>query len=149
MMKVSKNGVELIKKFEGFRSKPYLDSVGVPTIGYGTTYYPNGKRVSISDELITESIGSNLLSVSASKFESIVNSLVKKPINQNQFDSLISFVYNVGPTAFKKSTLLKKININPIDPTIRDEFMRWNKGGGKVIAGLTTRRALEANLYFR
>ncbi len=148
-MKSSKNLVELIKKFEGFRPKPYLDIVGIPTIGYGSTFYPNGKKVSTSDRPINESIGESLLLSAASKFENVINSLVKKKINQNQFDALVSFIFNIGPTAFKKSTILRKINLNPSDPSIREEFLKWNKSGGKVINGLTMRRNLESNLYFR
>lgn len=148
-MKSSKNLVELIKKFEGFRPKPYLDIVGIPTIGYGSTFYPDGKKVSTSDRPINESTGESLLLSAASKFENVINSLVKKKINQNQFDALVSFIFNIGPTAFKKSTILRKINLNPSDPSIREEFLRWNKSGGKVINGLTMRRNLESNLYFR
>ncbi len=148
-MRSSKNLVELIKKFEGFRSRPYLDIVGIPTIGYGSTFYPNGKKVSISDRPINESFGEELLLSSAGKFENIINSLVTKNINQNQFDALVSFVFNIGPTAFRRSTILRKINSNPSDPSIRQEFLRWNKAGGKVINGLTNRRVLESNLYFR
>jgi lysozyme len=77
-----------------------------------------------------------------------VDSYCVDTINQNQFDALVSFCYNVGPGNLKSSTLLKKVNANPNDPTIRTEFLKWNKGGGKVLAGLTRRRTAEANLYF-
>jgi lysozyme len=81
-------------------------------------------------------------------YERGVDSMCRDEINQNQFDALISFSYNVGINALKSSTLLKKLNLNPNDPTIRYEFMRWNKAAGRVLRGLTKRREEEANLYF-
>ena len=83
-----------------------------------------------------------------SKFESQVYKSVKPMLNSNQFSALVCFAYNVGTGNLLKSTLLKKVNANPLDPTIRDEFMKWNKGGGVVLNGLTRRREKEANLYF-
>jgi len=74
--------------------------------------------------------------------------LVKSNVTENNFAALVSFTFNVGTGNLKKSTLLKKVNLNPNDPTIRSEFMKWNKGAGKVLAGLTKRRQAEADLYF-
>lgn len=142
-------GIQMIKEFEGFRSKPYLDAVGVPTIGYGATHYGNGVKVKMSDKPIAEAEASALLQEMLKQYEKPVLDLVKSKINQNQFDALVSFVYNLGGTNFAKSTLLKKVNANPMDLTISNEFMRWNKAGGKVLAGLTRRRKAEAELYFR
>ena len=147
-MKISKQGLEVIKKHEGFRSKPYLCPAGIPTIGYGNTYYPDGKKVTMQDQPITEVLATVMLSIIVRRFEDCVNDNVKANINQNQFDSLVSFVYNLGCGNFKKSTLLKKINANPCDPTIPSEFAKWNKAGGKVLSGLTKRRHDEAVLYF-
>lgn len=146
--KTSKKGIEIIKKFEGFRSKPYRCSAGVPTIGYGATYYPNGQKVKLSDPAIDEKHASILLEAMLIPYEKAVDSFCRDDINQNQFDSLVSFAYNVGISALKKSTLLKKVNINPKDKTILNEFAKWNKGGGKVIKGLVLRRSDEAKLYF-
>ncbi len=75
--------------------------------------------------------------------------MVNKPLTTNQWSALVSFVYNIGVSAFQRSTLLKKVNANPSDPTIRDEFMKWNKANGAVLPGLTNRRRDEANLYFK
>jgi lysozyme len=146
--KVSKKGLDLIKKFEGLKLKPYLCSAGVPTIGYGNTLYENGKKVSLKDSVITESRATELLSYSLKNLEQQVDSFCRDDINQNQFDALVSFAFNLGPYNLKSSTLLKKVNKNPKDPTIRDEFMRWTKAGGKVLKGLVERRKAEADLYF-
>lgn len=148
-MKISKNGIDLIKKFEGFKSRPYLCPSKVPTIGWGNTTYPNGQKVSLSDPPINESLANTLLLDILKKFENGVSNLVKSKINQNQFDALVSFAFNVGLGNFGKSTLLKKVNVNPVDPTIRNEFLRWNKSGGKVLDGLTRRRESESNLYYK
>ena len=128
--KTSAKGIELIKSFEGLVLKPYRCSAGVPTIGYGNTFYENGKKVALT------------------KFEQYVDSYCIDTITQDQFDALVSFCYNLGPGNLKASTLLKKVNKDPNDPTIRAEFMKWNKAGGRALKGLTRRREAEANLYF-
>jgi lysozyme len=148
-MRISKNGIDLIKRFEGYKSKPYLDSGGIPTIGYGNTYYPDGKKVRLNDPSINESTADILLIDMVRKFESVVESSITSRINQNQFDALVSFSYNIGGSNFRKSTLLRKVNINPNDKTIKDEFQRWNKSNGKVLPGLIRRRDAEWNLFIR
>lgn len=146
--KISQNGLNLIKQFEGFSSKPYEDVVGIFTIGYGSTYYENGAKVRSTDLPISESRATQLLLSTLVHFENSVDSFTRDDISQNKFDSLCSFVYNLGAQALKSSTLLKKVNANPDDPTIANEFAKWNKAGGKVVAGLTKRRKLESQLYF-
>ena len=148
-MKLGSKGLELIKSFEGFYSKPYLDPIGIPTIGYGATYYPNGKKVTMKDKPLTEKEASDLLKQMMTTYENDVKRLVKRELNQNQFDALVSFTYNLGGANLGKSTLLKKVNANPCDKTIKDEFLKWNKAGGKVLNGLTRRRNAEAELYFK
>jgi lysozyme len=150
--KTSAAGINLIKKFEGFSAKPYPDPAtgGVPfTIGYGSTYYEDGRKVTMADPPITEERATRLLSQLLEHYERGVDSLCRDDISQNQFDALVCFSYNVGLGALKGSTLLKKLNANPKDPTIRDEFLRWNKAAGRVMKGLTKRRAEEADLYFK
>ena len=147
-MNTSNKGLVLIKKYEGFYSKPYLDPIGIPTIGYGATYYPNKVKVTMKDKPLSEKEASDLLVQMLKVYENQVALLVRKPINQNQFDALVSFTYNLGATNLGKSTLLKKVNVNPNDPTIRQEFVKWNRAGGKVLRGLTNRRKDEAALYF-
>lgn len=147
-MKLGSKGLELIKSFEGFYSKPYLDPIGIPTIGYGATYYPNKKKVTMKDKPLTEKEASELLKEMMTTYENDVKRLVKRELNQNQFDALVSFTYNLGATNLGKSTLLKKVNKNPNDTTIANEFLKWNRAGGKVLNGLTKRRKDEAALYF-
>ena len=142
------NGIDLIKKFEGWSAKPYLCPANVPTIGYGNTFYANGQKVTLADTTITLERGVQLLKFTLTRFEQYVDSYCVDTITQNQFDALTSFCYNVGPANLKTSTLLKKVNLNPHDPAIRNEFMKWTKGGGKTLPGIFKRRAAEAELYF-
>jgi len=144
----SSNCINLVKKFEGWSSKPYKCPAGIPTIGYGNTFYENGTKVSMNDPAITEERGIELLKHELQKFAKYVDSYCRDDINQFQFDALVSFCYNLGPANLKNSTLLKKVNANPIDPSIKDEFLKWTKAGGKVLKGLVTRRTAEADLYF-
>ena len=146
--KLSQRGLDLIKRFEGLQLKPYKCPAGFATIGYGNTYYPDGKRVQLTDKPITQSIADELLKSLLPPYERAVDSFCRDDINQNQFDSLVSFAYNCGIGNLQKSTLIKKVNANPKDVTIADEFMKWNKANGKVLVGLTKRRQAEANLYF-
>ena len=148
-MRLGSKGLELIKSFEGFYSKPYLDPIGIPTIGYGATYYPDKRKVTMKDKPLTEKEASDLLKEMMVTYENDVKRLVKRELNQNQFDALVSFTYNLGSANLGKSTLLKKVNANPCDKTIKDEFLKWNKAGGKVLNGLTRRRNAEAELYFK
>jgi lysozyme len=144
----SKKGIDLIKSHEGFSSKPYMCPANVCTIGFGTTRYPNGTKISMNDAPISEAKALEYLIFDMKAFERNVDAYCRDDINQNQFDALVSFCYNVGPNALKSSTLLKKVNINPSDPTIANEFAKWNKGGGKVLKGLIRRRKEESELYF-
>lgn len=146
--KTSKKGIDLIKKYEGFRSKPYKCPAGVSTIGYGATYYPNGIKVKLSDPAIDEKHASLLLEAMLVPYEKAVDSYVRDDINQNQFDALVSFAYNLGNGALKGSTLLKKVNANPNDIAIEKEFLKWVNAGGKRLQGLVNRRIEESNLYF-
>ena len=147
-MILDNKGYLLITKFEGLKLKPYLCSAKIPTIGYGNTYYPDGKRVTLLDKDITKKEAFDMFKEVANRFAKRVDELVTSNLNQNQFNALVSFAYNVGTGNFASSTLLKKVNKNPNDLTIKDEFLRWNKAGGKVINGLTNRRNEEAILYF-
>jgi lysozyme len=147
MRSTSAIGLNLIKKFEGLRLSSYLCAAGVATIGYGSTRYPNGKKVILGEKLSGEKEATQLLLSTLDPYEAAVNKHLPN-INQCQFDALVSFAYNVGTGAFIKSTLLKKAKVNNADPSILDEFLRWNKAAGKKIDGLTNRRREEANLYF-
>lgn len=144
--KLSKKGISFIGNEEGCKLKPYLDSVGIPTIGYGNTYYENGKRVTMKDPAITKDRALSLFMSILSLYEKAVWSNTRDDINQNQFDALVSFTYNVGIAGFKSSSALKLINKNPFDPKITDALKMWKNAGGKPI--LLNRRIREAALYF-
>ena len=146
-MKLDKLGYKIITQFEGLSLKPYLCSARIPTIGYGNTYYPNGKRVTLVDEPITEVEAFEMFKTIADKFAKRVSGLLTKEVTQNQFNSLVSLSYNIGINAFATSTLLKKVNANPKDITISNEFKRWNKAGGVVVQGLVNRRLSEVENY--
>lgn len=149
-MKINNAGLDLIKKYEGCVLHAYPDPATKAepyTIGYGATYYEDGSKVMMGD-IITKEKAESLLIAHVGTFVDKVMKLIKSTINENQKSALVSFSYNCGIGNLSKSTLLKKVNVNPNDTTIRDEFMKWNKAAGKVMAGLTTRRKAEADLYF-
>ena len=145
-MKTSSKGKAIIKQYEGFRAKPYLCPAGVPTIGYGATYYADGRKVTLRDAPISEADADKLLDKMLVKYEDAVNRYVQVPINQNQFDALVSFCYNLGQENLRNSTLLKKVNAKDFKGAA-DQFLRWNRAGGKVLAGLTKRRTDERKLF--
>ena len=147
-MKLDDSGYKLIQGFEGLSLVPYLCSAKVATIGYGNIFYPSGKKVTMQDAPISLPTARWMFKEIADRFAVDVDKLIKANINQNQFNAIASLAYNIGIAGLAKSTLLKKVNINPSDPTIATEFAKWNKAGGKVVNGLTKRRAIEAKLYF-
>ena len=146
-MIVSKNGLDLIKEFESFRAKPYLCPSQKATIGFGSTYYPDGKKVTLQDKEITEEKAFEILEYIANKdFGSNINKVVKVPLNQNQFDALVSFAYNIGNGNFNSSTLLRWLNQgNYKEASI--QLLRWNKSKGVVLNGLAKRRKAEKALF--
>ena len=146
---LNKASLDLIKSFEGLRLKAYVDpgTGNEPhTIGYGTTIYKGVKKVRLGD-VVTEAQAEEFLAWDVNKFAERVKALIKKPLTDNQFGALVSFAYNVGVGGLGGSTLLKKVNINPKDSSIPSEFLKWNRSGGKIMAGLTRRRTAEAALY--
>lgn len=148
MKVINQAGINLIKKYEGFKSKPYLCPAGIPTIGYGATYYPDGRKVTMNDREITEPQALAMLIDHLADFVKHVNRYTSDiNLNDNQFSALVSFAYNVGVGALQKSTLLKKVRISPSDKTIHNEFLRWTTANGKTLAGLVKRRTEESYLY--
>ena len=148
-MKISQTGIDLIKSMEGLRLEAYKCSAGVITIGYGSTFYPDKSPIKIGDKLKNKTEAEELLKVTLQGFENTVLGLLYNvTLKQNQFDALVSFAFNVGPTALANSTLLKKIKVNSNDKTIELEFNRWVNGGGVKLPGLVKRRKAEAKLYF-
>lgn len=144
---LSLSTVNLIKLYEGLRLHPYRDTTGTPTIGYGATYYEDNKKVTMDDSPITDERAIKLLNYHLTKFATNVKELTKKPLNSNQFGALVSFAYNVGLGALKKSTLLQKVNANPNDATIEDEFNKYVFSKGKKLNGLVKRRQSEYDYY--
>ena len=146
-MNIGRGGINLIEKYEGFRAKMYLDAVGLPTIGYGTLIDTVAEEY-LKTATLTKEQAEDLLRKDVAKFEQTVNLCVKVPLTQNQFDALLCFVYNIGPYAFQKSSLLMSINSKLGKDVITTNWMKWTRAGGKVLKGLVTRRQEEVNLYF-
>ena len=146
-MSLSTVGLELLKTFEGYKNKAYKDSANIWTIGYGTIRYPNGTKVKEGDTC-TEAQASTYMLNDLKGFEETINNNVKVVLTQNQYDSLVSLCYNIGSSAFKESTLLKKLNAKDYLEAA-DQFLRWNKAGGKVISGLKNRREKERELFLK
>ena len=147
----------LVRQFEGCKLKPYLCPAGIPTIGWGSTRYSNGVRVSMKDPAINQAKADEMLLWDLKAFEADVTMLTKSvTLTQNQFDALVDFAYNCGsdididtiPEGLGDSMLLKKVLANPNDPTIANQFNSWIHGGGKVLPGLVKRRKAESDLYF-
>ncbi|MDV0895538.1 lysozyme, partial [Enterobacter cloacae] len=143
-MQTSEKGVALIKEFEGCKLTAYQDSVGVWTIGYGWTQPVDGKPIR-AGMTIKQETAERLLKTGLVSYESDVCRLVKVGLTQGQFDALVSFTYNLGARSLSTSTLLRKLNAGDY-ATAADEFLRWNKAGGKVLNGLTRRREAERAL---
>ena len=139
----SANCYSLIKHYEGCKLTAYQDTKSIWTIGFGNTYYENGNRVKQGDK-ITQIYANDLLPIIVNKFALAVNNLLKVNVTQHQFDALVSFAYNCGIGNLDKSTLLQKINRSQADS---NEFLKWNRSGGKVLAGLTYRRQSEKHLF--
>jgi len=147
-MKIGENGKKLIKKYEGCELEAYKCPAGVWTIGYGNTYYEDGKKVKSGDK-ITQDRAEKLLDKLLDHYEKGVDSMTRDDITNNQFDALVSFAWNLGIASLKSSTLLKKVNADPNDTKIRAEFEKWTRAAGKILAGLVARRCAEADLYFK
>lgn len=139
-MKTSQKGIDFIKRHEALRLNAYKDAVGVWTIGYGHTLTAKEGMI------ITEAEAERLLKLDLKTAEAEINRHLL-PLKQHQFDSLASFVFNVGIGAFSKSTLLKRLKMDVNHPDIASQFNRWVYGGGKILKGLVKRRKEEANLY--
>ena len=139
-MKTGNKGIELIKHFEGCELEAYKCPAGVWTIGYG---HIKGVKEGMT---ITESQAEEMLKSELNEYEGYINNLVTVQLNQNQFDAMVSWVYNLGGGNLKASTLLKVLNAGDYDG-VPAQMLRWNKAGGKVLEGLTRRRQAEADLF--
>ena len=139
-MKTGTKGIDLIKHFEGCELEAYKCAAGVWTIGYGHI-----KGVT-SNSVITQEQAEQMLVEELNEYEGYINNMVTVPLSQNQFDALVSWVYNLGGGNLKASTLLKVVNSGEFNG-VPEQIMRWNKAGGKVLEGLTRRRQAEADLF--
>ena len=146
--KINKEGLEILKTFEGLKLEAYKDSGGIWTIGIGTIRYPNGNPIKEKDKITKEQAEEYCLSDIA-KFEIGVTNLVKVPITSNQFSALVVFSYNVGLAALERSTLLTLLNSGIDIRIVALEFAKWNKVNKKEVDGLTKRRAAEAVLFLK
>ena len=144
---ISENGFAIIREFEGFRSQAYLDTGGVWTIGYGTIKYPNGVRVKKGDTC-TQGQAELWLKNDCLWVDACLDKYIKVKVSQNQFDALASFVYNIGETAFAKSTMLKALNAGNFAGAA-NQFDRWVYDNGKLIKGLVNRREKERALFLK
>jgi len=142
-MKISAAGIELLKQFEGCRLTAYQDSVGVWTIGFGTTA---GVK---EGQTISQVKAEEYLRFDLAIFEKAVTESLKVPVNQNQFDALVSFTYNVGVSAFRSSTLLNLINEKTDKKVVAAEFSKWVKAGNQTLPGLVSRRKAESELFLK
>jgi lysozyme len=142
-MKTSANGIALIKDFEGFRSSPYLCSGGVATIGYGATFYADGRRVTLQDDPITEPQADKLLRDTLVHFENIVKKRLTVSVNQNQFDALVSHTFNTGGSA----TLFRLVNQRDFAKAASWMETTYTTAKGKVLQGLVRRRKKETELF--
>lgn len=146
-MGTSPSGVDCICNFEGKRLVAYDDGIGVWTIGFGTTIYPDGVKVKKGD-FCTETQAIAYMAYDLKKFENTVNKAVNVPLNQNQFDALVSLAYNIGSTAFKNSTLVQRLNEGDYKGAA-NQFDVWVNAGGKRIQGLVNRRAAEKFIFLK
>ena len=144
---LSDNGMKLLEQFEGLRLEAYLDSAGIATIGFGSIKYPNGNKVKLGDKT-TKAQAKEYKLHDLKEFEYTVNTSVKVPLTQNQYDALVSLSYNIGSGAFKKSTLLKKLNSGDYKGAA-EQFLVWNKVNSKRVQGLVNRREAERNLFLK
>lgn len=143
---INKETLELIKKWEGFKSSAYKDSVGVWTIGYGTTVNAGVGIEPKPGMTITEKQALGYLDAAVTRFANNVTMALSKPANGNEFGAMVSLAYNIGPTAFRRSSVLRFFNSGN-KKEAADAFLLWNKAGVKVLKGLTNRRKEERALF--
>lgn len=152
-MNLSADGEFLIQRFEALRLEAYRDQAGIPTIGFGTIRYPDGSKVKMGDTCTVEQ-AVEFFRHDTKHMIQAVDALTTDAIAPHQFDALVSLAYNIGDGAYRDSTVRRRVNANPADPTIRDAFMMWYKvrdpktGRLKKSEGLWRRRHLEADYYF-
>lgn len=138
---------ELCKRFEGFRAKPYLCPAGIPTIGYGSTYYADGKKVTLNDSSISQEAANDLLmgELQHTYLPGVLKNCPILATDKRKCNAIVDFCYNLGVGRLQTSTLKRKINAQDWDGA-KEQLMLWTKGGGKVLPGLLKRRQSECAL---
>jgi lysozyme len=145
---LDKEGLDFLAKEEGCVLHPYKDSVGIPTIGIGMTYYPDtGKKVTMADKPITQQQAIDYFTKMLKPYCLAVYSTTRDDINQRQFNALVSLSYNIGTAGFKGSTVHRLVQANVVGLPLKDAFLMWSKAGGKINLALKERRVREFNLY--
>ena len=144
-MRLSDVGVKFIEQWEGLKLKAYRDSKGLPTIGIGTTRYPDGRKVQMGDTC-TVAQAREWFKYDVARFEKHINQIIRVPLRQNQFDALVSLVYNIGEEGFAGGTVDDKINSGNITAAL-DTWKKYINSGGKVVPGLINRRNAEVALF--
>jgi|TARA_R110000823_G_scaffold229911_1_gene356812 lysozyme len=145
-MKINEAGLELIKNFEGFSNSPYLDPVGIPTIGFGSIWNDDGSPVTMEQSDLDEKEAERFLRREVHHIEKSIKRLIQSELTSNMFSSLCSFTYNVGTGALQRSTIRMKLNRGWYEAAA-DEFPKWRKAGGRVLQGLVRRRIAERALF--
>ncbi|MDA1100828.1 MAG: lysozyme [Proteobacteria bacterium] len=145
-MRTNEAGLAIIKHFEGFSSVPYLDPIGIPTIGYGSIWGLDRARLTMTHPDISEGDGEILLARMLHHTEKAVRRLIRVPLSEGQFSALVSFTYNLGSGRMQASTLRMKANRGDMAGAA-DEFPKWRRAGGRILRGLVRRRAEERALW--
>lgn len=145
-MQASEDCKNLIKEFESLRLSPYKCPAGIPTIGWGSTRYPDGKKIQMTDSKITKEAADAIFEWHIEEFEITVSRLLCRRATQGQFDAMVSLCFNIGGKLFGTSTLLKKFNGGDFVGAA-NEFLRWTKSNGKVLPGLVRRRSREKEMF--
>ena len=145
-MRVNEAALTIIKSFEGFSSDPYLDPIGIPTIGFGSIWTSTGDRISMNHPCVNKKQATELLQREVRHVEAAIKKLIKAELTENMFSAVASLAYNIGTGNLQRSTLRIKLNRGRyLDAA--DEFPKWRKAGGRVLKGLVRRRIAERNLF--
>ncbi|MBT3332817.1 MAG: lysozyme [Rhodospirillaceae bacterium] len=145
-MRICSEGLSIIKEFEGWSRRPYRDPIGIPTIGYGSIWGLDRKRLTMAHREITQDEGEIMLTRMLQHAERAVARLIKTPLTSSEFSALVSFTYNLGAGNLQRSTLRMKANRGD-KIGAADEFPKWRRAGGRILAGLVRRRKAEQALW--
>lgn len=143
---INEQGLEIIKRYEGLRLEVYLCPAGIPSVGFGSTYGLDHRRLDMGHRPITELEAEGLLIWHIENIEPVIARLVRVPVTSNQWSAIVSLIVNIGTGNFQSSALRMKLNRRDYDGAA-DEFPKWRRGGGRILPGLVRRRAAERELF--